>query len=406
MDLLAIHDDLAAALRARVAERVGVPKDAILLTCIHSHSSPLGSALPSSPPAQHALLAVLEAQLLEAADAAVRGLEPVSLGRATGSVVIGHNRREVARDGSVVIGTNPDGPVDPDLDVLVFRTPDGRSLATLVNHACHPTILSPLNRRASAEWPGEMRRRMEAAGAGVVLFLQGATGDVDPNHRWLRGGHAAVTRLGREVAEAALALVDGPLEPVRGSRVSACATVLPLQLDVPAPEPAVRAPEATVPSSHTSQALARSASSSAEELPRYARELSRQTHLPARWAGPLLNRMYPWACTARRDDCAGWVAPLALHTLRLGDVAIASCGAELFTTTGQRVKAASPAARTLVTGYTNGMLGYVAPAEDHALGGYEVEQSPFLYRFPGVFAASSERALRDTLMAQLMELFE
>ena len=51
------------------------------------------------------------------------------------------------------------------------------------------------------------------------------------------------------------------------------------------------------------------------------------------------------------------------------------------------------------------MLGYVAPAEDHVLGGYEVAQSPFLYRLPGVFAASSEGALRDTLAHQLAELF-
>lgn len=385
MDLLAIHDELASALRARLAEHSGVPAHAILLSCIHSHSSPLGSALPSSPPAQHAFLAHLEEQLLAAAREAVHALVPVTLGRATGSVVIGHNRRELTRDGRVVIGTNPDREVDADLDVVALRTSDGRALATLVNHACHPTILSPLNRRASAEWPGAMRALMEAEGAGTVLCLQGATGDVDPNHRWLRGGDAAVTRLGQTVGEAALALLRGPLEPVLGASVQARATVLPLALSVPD-----ESAEGT---------------SSQPTLPRHARELSRQTHVPARWADPLLDRMYPWACTARRDAQQGWVAPVALHSLRIGDLGIASCGAELFQESGRRIKADSPAARTLVAGYTNGMLGYVAPEADHALGGYEVEQSPFLYRLPGVFAPTSEGAVRAALQQQLTQLF-
>ncbi|MEZ4329131.1 MAG: hypothetical protein R3B40_28145 [Polyangiales bacterium] len=414
MDLLAIHDALASALRTKLAERTGVPPEAIALTCIHSHSSPLGSALASSPPAQHAFLAHLEAQLLSAADEAVRALAPATLGRATGRVVIGHNRREVASDGRIVIGTNPDGPLDPDLDVLVVRAEGGRPLATLVNHACHPTILSPLNRRASAEWPGEMRRHMEARGAGTVLFLQGATGDVDPNHRWLRGGDAAVTRLGRTVAEAALALVEGPLEPVANPCVGAQLEVLPLALDVPAGDPASAAPAdhqtsaaaedaPRGPRPSTSTALRAAPRSPA--LPRHARELSRQTRLPARWADPLLDRMYPWAPTAQHEPDGAWVAPLTLQSLRLGDVALTTCGAELFTTTGQRIKAASPAARTLVVGYANGMLGYIPPAEDHALGGYEVEMSPFLYRLPGLFTSSSESALRTALVQQLDALF-
>jgi neutral ceramidase len=155
--------------------------------------------------------------------------------------------------------------------------------------------------------------------------------------------------------------------------------------------------------SHGERATATPAVGSA--LPRHARELSRQTRLPARWADPLLDRMYPWAPTAWRAPDGGWVAPLTVQSVRVGDIALAACGAELFTATGQRIKAASPATRTLVAGYANGMLGYVAPAEDHALGGYEVELSPFLYRLPGTFAASSEATLRAALAEQLAALF-
>jgi hypothetical protein len=165
-----------------------------------------------------------------------------------------------------------------------------------------------------------------------------------------------------------------------GGQVRATASVLPLPLDVPVDTDAVEQ--------------------------RHTRELARQTRLPRRWADPLLDRMYPWAPTGYRDATSSrWVAPVALATLRLGDVAIAACGAELFTQSGMRIKAASPAARTLVAGYTNGMLGYVAPREDHALGGYEVDMSPFLYRLPGRFSAGCEDLLRAELAHQLAALF-
>jgi hypothetical protein len=50
-------------------------------------------------------------------------------------------------------------------------------------------------------------------------------------------------------------------------------------------------------------------------------------------------------------------------------------------------------------GHANGSVGYLATAEAHADGGYEVEQAPLAYRIsgtfdPGVAAAVTQRSLR------------
>ena len=71
---------------------------------------------------------------------------------------------------------NPDGVVDPELGVLQVLDDRGEVRATLVNFACHPAMLSPKNRQISAEWPGVMRREVQAATGAACLFLQGATG--------------------------------------------------------------------------------------------------------------------------------------------------------------------------------------------------------------------------------------
>ncbi len=374
LDLLALHDDVATRWRHALAAALDLPVACIQLSCIHSHSAPLGSSLPASPPSQHAFLEALGQDILAASQDALAKLSPVRAFAARGQCCIGHNRRELRPDGTVVIGLNPDGGMDPDLALVQFQTERGEALATLVNHACHPTILSPLNRRASAEWPGEMRRRMEAEDAGVVMFLQGATGDVDPNHRWLRFGDRAVSRLGQQVAAAALDLLAGDLARLEGNGVGGAAETVSLPLEQRAED--------------------------------HVEALSRMTGVPRRFVDPLLDRMYPWASTLAPNAEGLASVPVRVQSLRVGNMALASCGAEVFHSTGVSVKAASPTPWTLFAGYTNGMLGYVAPPEDHALGGYEVDLSPHLYRLPARFEAAAEPAIRAALGAQLEQLFE
>ncbi len=83
---------------------------------------------------------------------------------------------------------------------------------------------------------------------------------------------------------------------------------------------------------------------------------------------------------------AGNVGATAAHwalSHDLGDVALVGWAAEVFHGLGMATKDTSPARLTLFAGYSNGMIGYLPTAEEHARGGYEVDMAPYFYRLDG-----------------------
>ena len=71
-------------------------------------------------------------------------------------------------------GRNPDGFVDHEVLVTALDDLDGNPVATLVNYACHPTIMGPDNKLITPDYPGPVRETVESIVGGTCLFLQGA----------------------------------------------------------------------------------------------------------------------------------------------------------------------------------------------------------------------------------------
>lgn len=159
----------------------GLGIDALILAATHTHSGPVMEG------ADLAHQETIAAGVLEALAEAGRGAVPARLGIARTDIDIGFNRR-VIRDGRCYMkwrneerAPNPGMPVDPEAGVLAFESAEtGESIATLVSFACHPVIFAADHRHYSADWPGEMCRRVQASRGGVCVFLQGATGDINP----------------------------------------------------------------------------------------------------------------------------------------------------------------------------------------------------------------------------------
>ncbi len=313
---------------------------------------------------------------------AAAALKPatVRVGRTEASIAI--NRRETNAKGETIIGHDPDGLIDRSIGLVQLvdaEGPGGAVIATLVNYACHPTCLGPKFKFATAAWPGEMRKVVEPATGAPVLYLQGATGDLNPEHEWGKGELEAMVRLGGRVGDAAvtalasLEAVDAVPLDVRYDTV---------WLDV-VPELAA---DGVTPLT-------------------YKQALSRLTKVPGIFADWLLDRFYPVPPMVRRSEEGVWQVPLAVQTLRLGDVAISAQGAEVFGGIGLAVKAASPAKLTLFAGYANGMIGYLPTAEEHARGGYEVDLAPYLYRLPGRLHPGSAERATSVSVGQLAALY-
>ncbi len=75
----------------------------------------------------------------------------------------------------------PYGPVDPEFVLLEVQDQSGRPKALLVHYAVHAVVLGPSSCKYSADYPGVMQARVEAALNGVqCMFVQGGAGDINP----------------------------------------------------------------------------------------------------------------------------------------------------------------------------------------------------------------------------------
>jgi len=122
-------------------------------------------------------------------------------------------RRQLPPD--VVIG--PEGPVDDELRVAAFVDRSGEPVAVLVNFTAHP-VLEMCIKQVSPDYPGEMSLELQSRHPGaVVLFLQGACGNINPPTMERSAENAR--RYGRNLAE----LVDKTLkdaQPVGGDELA------------------------------------------------------------------------------------------------------------------------------------------------------------------------------------------
>lgn len=106
-----------------------------------------------------------------------------------------------------VCGFDPEGSADDTLVVARITGPDARTLATVVNYACHPTTLAWENTVISPDYVGAMRELVESATGAPCLFLQGASGDLGPREGFV-GDTAVADRNGRQLGHAAMAAIE------------------------------------------------------------------------------------------------------------------------------------------------------------------------------------------------------
>jgi len=89
--------------------------------------------------------------------------------------------------------------LDRSLSVLQFLSRKGKSIATLTNFACHPTILDGANALVSSDYPGAMYKQLDQNIGGINIFLNGAIGGwVQPEYE--PKTFESVNRRGSELA--------------------------------------------------------------------------------------------------------------------------------------------------------------------------------------------------------------
>jgi hypothetical protein len=377
-DLLCVNEIIVDRIRDQVGKGTSV-----ILCCSHTHAGPIAYADRRSGRARFAYINTLVAKIAQAVDRAGAALAPVDLAWGQTEASIAINRREHQPDGNVVIGVNPDGAIDHSVNILNICRKDGTPLATVVNYACHGTVLGPDNLLVSADWVGAMRAKIEDTVGTQVLFLQGATGDLNPDYEWGTGDPwEAVRSLGEQIAEQVIGAYDQDMSPLAPIPLGLKRRTVWLPLEA----------KATTPT----------------PMPTYRRKLAEMVNLPhaARFVVDiLLEHRYPWRSRIEARD-GFWHVPLRVNAVRIGDLGLITFASETLTEIGMTIKANSPARHTMFASVSDGCVGYLPTAQAYAEGGYEVDVAPYYYRYPARLAPQCADIATAAASESLRELLE
>lgn len=380
-DLIGLSHEQALRVRERIAQAAGIPPDAVMITCSHTHSGPATPAISSLGEVNEDYIRDLEDKLVAVGAEAAAAARPATAGWRREEACIHVNRRQVTEHG-VVIGQRAGGLTLPWADVLAVDDAEGRPLARWFCHACHAVVLGGENRLITADWPGYAQRTIEAAEPGcVALFAQGCCGDLNP---FPRGSFAIAERHGKTVAGAVIkgaAQAEMTAEPLLAYAVELLA--LPLQ-DPPPPEEAERL--------------------AAELEADYRAREAEMLYAEKQWYGGWVR----WArqlVELARKGATDLSVPYLVQVFRIGEGAVVGLPGEVFAQYAANLNDGSPAAVTAVAAYTNGYASYVPTAVAFAEGGYEVE---IAYRaaLPTMLTPACEHLILAAARHSLRKLFQ
>jgi hypothetical protein len=200
-----------SALETAVCNGSGVAADDLVITFSHTHAAGLMGLERVGLPGGELIapyLAELGRRLAGLVTEARRTAGPAVLSYAAGRCSLAaHRDFWDAVAGEWVCGFNPEAPTDDTALAVRITDDSGRTVATVVNYACHPTTLGWQNTLISPDFPGAMREVVEQATGAPCVFLQGASGDLGPRDGFV-ADVAVADRNGRQLGYAALSALE------------------------------------------------------------------------------------------------------------------------------------------------------------------------------------------------------
>ena len=332
-----------SALVDEVADAAGLGRPELVLYASHTHSGPAGAIARLHPADPDERLPDLRTRFVQtckkAIDQARERAEPVELRFA-----------QAESHGLAANRNDPSGPYDPRVSVLATMNQRDYLTAVLVHFACHPTILSAENHLLSADFPGALRKWTEQAldqnqHPPVVLYANGAAGDISTRFTRRAQDHTEVTRIGRGVGIVAFEALFETVDIGQG--IATAAAMAPLELrsldDGLLPSP----PDLAEPQTEDTRRIA---------------ETRAQGQM-------LLERL-------GQVDPATIPQQVELRAWRLGGLNLVAIPGELFASLGARITNAAPGP-ALILGYANGYVGYLPDAAAYEAATYEALASPY-----------------------------
>jgi len=350
LDLVGLGQDTSEAIVRQAGAVTRLGGERILVSCVHTHSGPATAPLLGWGEVEPSYVAMLPDRCAAAAAQAAESLTPVRLGTAHGQVrALGFNR------------VRADGPLDSSLHVLRIDSPRGETKAVLYSHGCHPVTIDrrmAAGTAISADWPGQVARRLHDEGYGEALFCLGPCGDIDPVVAWHNFGFEGMELSAELVTQSLLALLRTAETSERLTlRVAQHAVSLPLQ-------------------PLTEQDIVTTLS---EAQTRYGSVRVDDGVPDGAW-----QRFYATWAEAARAGLATQPDHLtvSLAALEINGEAWLSLPGEVFTSLADRIRAASSFSHTVITTLATHFIGYIPERADFTAGGYASTLTPHIVQVP------------------------
>ncbi len=165
LDLLGFPSVLGDRVRAKVSL---IPAENILIGSTHTHSAPDCYAFPDGKGGHTGDLAFMDSVCDKAAEAineAIDRLQPAWIKVATGEA-----------KGKIAYNYYAPDLYDRRMNVIQAISPEGKTIATLVNYAVHPEVLGNGVGIISPDLVGPLCERIESTAGGVAMFMNSAQG--------------------------------------------------------------------------------------------------------------------------------------------------------------------------------------------------------------------------------------
>lgn len=366
-DLVGVSGELVDAARSLIERECGIPAANVCIAATHTHSG----AAPSRDEGLAEFLAVTARKICGAVQMATRGMQTVTLKYAETEVAtISQNRR------------HPDGPIETTGKILLAAPEGGAApVATLVNFACHATVLEHDNLLYSADFPGAAARLVERALGGACVYMQGACGNINPI--WMRHDFDEVERVGG-ILGAAAARTAHELRPLGEGQWAVNLNWSESTPKQPAPGTVLAEPRFAAALRKVD--LPRRSLPELVEIEREIAELEAKLEVLAsgdvagrRALRPRYNQLRMDRAQKSQDPAApGATKAIEIQAFRLsGDCAMIALPGEFFVETARELEQACGVKHLLICGYANDTIGYVAAAHEFPHAGYEVGRTKF-----------------------------
>ena len=390
LSLVCLSRDLVARIRQGLKEKTGIPEEAIVFSCTHTHAGPGvvldGYTVPTPGDYPSFLIAQAVASGVEAWKK--RAPARVGFGR-TEVFELGRNRRALLYGG-----------LHPDPEVLIMKIEDaaGRLKGVAYNYGCHPSTLDWKNTLFSGDWPhyADEGIRKGAGGRVWTAYLQGAEGDINT------GYSSELSAVGVDMAirdywyieKKGQQMADVVLRALPGVKTSANVDIAIAldEFDYPLRESyPVTVRRAAADAAAAKKRLAALEADPALRGSRILDQARREVFTTGQRLGAA-RRFYGSKGGPRKET-------IEHQALRVGPAVFSTLPGEVFSEIGLHIKRDSPAKMTFLLGLANGygLTGYLPPAKEFAEGDYEVDGSLYSPEAENACVAASVTMIRRVL---------